>query len=313
MTDKDCRKRISNRSEVATLAILEEIVPGKIFEKIRIADALEIRNSDLSDEEFTYALKAHFDFVVADVNTRALFVVEFDGPYHARPANVEKDILKDSICSKLGMPILRVSSEFLTPRTQHFTLLKWIVELWYVEKAFWEAQTKGQIPQEEDFTYWLTSTASIVDGKMAFHSYYLAELDDQFLRNCHKKGLSKDYYPTIYRLMGDPQKNVITLGCFRINDDAIIVGEVRFRAYNFFPISPRELSENLIIMDIAKKVREHLEGKYHPRTKKWVDQRVDELKKLGKHNGRGINHNGRDIYGTDNRWNDLPPEAKALI
>ncbi len=33
-------------------------------------------------EEYSYALKAHFDFVVVRDDTLALFAVEFDGPQH---------------------------------------------------------------------------------------------------------------------------------------------------------------------------------------------------------------------------------------
>jgi hypothetical protein len=170
------------------------------------------------------------------------------------------------------------------------------------------------IPAEADFTYWAASSVSFVDGRAVFRSYDLADPAQRFLITCHKEGVTKDRTPSIYQLMGDPKGKVIALGCVRISDDAIIVGEARFRFYNFRPISTRELSADLVTMDTAKKLKEYSRGGYCPRSKGWVDRRVDELRKLGERCGRGVSHCGpADIYGSDNSWNDLPPEIKELI
>ena len=66
----DKRKRIMNFHEEVTHTILHKVVEennARIFTKVRIADVLDITNSGLSKEEFSYAFKAHFDFVVADM------------------------------------------------------------------------------------------------------------------------------------------------------------------------------------------------------------------------------------------------------
>lgn len=42
-----------------------------------MADVLQIEGSGVSNEEYGYALKAHFDFVVADLDSTAEFLVEF--------------------------------------------------------------------------------------------------------------------------------------------------------------------------------------------------------------------------------------------
>ncbi len=313
----DRRKKISNVSEIATRRILEKAIPreSSVFEKLRVADALDIQNSGLNDEEYRYALAAHFDFVIADANKKAQFAVEFDGPRHISDTKtIRRDKLKDAICVKLGMPLLRVSSEFLQQKTGQFTLLDWIVELWFVQRGFWEAVKDGRLSSEADFCYWLTSTIRIVDEEVITYDYNLARPDDTFLRELHKKGHSKDYHPSIYRLMGDMNSNIVALGCFRIHNDAIIVGETRFRAFHFSPISVRELSADLVVMDVARKVRQYKVGKYPSRTKEWADRRVDTLRKLGERSGREIDHIGpADIYGSDNCWNSLSTEFKELI
>jgi hypothetical protein len=49
---------------------------ARLFPKIRLADVLPIDNSGLSDELFAFALRSHFDFVIADDNQMPLFSVE---------------------------------------------------------------------------------------------------------------------------------------------------------------------------------------------------------------------------------------------
>ncbi len=89
---------------------------ARVLAKVRVADALEIVNSGITSEEYSYALKAHFDFLICDKNDMPLFAVEFDGPTHAAPRQIRNDLLKDSLCEKLGLPVLRANSTHLTKR-----------------------------------------------------------------------------------------------------------------------------------------------------------------------------------------------------
>src|SRR5262245_50313923 len=101
----DRRRPLLNSYEVLTADVLAEAakVGGAVIaEKVRVADALEIASSGLTDEEYEYALKAHFDFVVVTGEEHTvLFAVEFDGPGHDVPDAARRDALKDAICTKL--------------------------------------------------------------------------------------------------------------------------------------------------------------------------------------------------------------------
>jgi hypothetical protein len=100
----DRRKPILvNIGEEATDTALQEAARQhgvRPHAKVRVADALDISRSGLSDDEYSYALKAHFDFVVASEEDRKPhFAVEFDGPYHDNdPKAIARDAMKDSIC-----------------------------------------------------------------------------------------------------------------------------------------------------------------------------------------------------------------------
>lgn len=83
-----------------------------------------MQSSGLSDEEYSYSLRAHFDFVIADQRSLPLFAVEFDGPRHENdPKTIYRDELKRSLCDKLGLPLLRVDADYLRRRVGRFSLL----------------------------------------------------------------------------------------------------------------------------------------------------------------------------------------------
>lgn len=76
-----------------------------VHTKVRIADALAIDRSGLSGEAYGYALRAHFDWVVTDLETtKPEFAVEFDGDSHQDEKVRHRDGLKDAICDRRAHP-----------------------------------------------------------------------------------------------------------------------------------------------------------------------------------------------------------------
>jgi hypothetical protein len=49
---------------------------------VRLADVLPLVNSGITNEQFGYGLRSHFDFVITNQNYDPLFSVELDGPLH---------------------------------------------------------------------------------------------------------------------------------------------------------------------------------------------------------------------------------------
>jgi hypothetical protein len=112
------RALLVNIGEAETDAVLQEVAEKpevRVFAKPRLADVLNIERSGLSDDLYRYALKAHLDFVVAQQSDgRVHFAVEFDGPYHQDSAVAQRnDAMKNEICERLGLPLLRIDADFL--------------------------------------------------------------------------------------------------------------------------------------------------------------------------------------------------------
>jgi hypothetical protein len=79
--------------------------------KMRVLDTLEpTRMIALTQPERDYAFRAHFDLVLVETQGfKPVAAVELDGATHAQdPRTVARDQLKNSICEKAGLPLLRV-------------------------------------------------------------------------------------------------------------------------------------------------------------------------------------------------------------
>jgi hypothetical protein len=98
---------IFNVGERATFAFAQQAVADdlgvEVYAKLRVADAIAIDRSGISNEEYSYALKAHFDVLVARDNLPIL-AIEFDGAGH----NPKNDHLKNRLCDRFGLPLVRV-------------------------------------------------------------------------------------------------------------------------------------------------------------------------------------------------------------
>ena len=157
----DRRKRIiANKYEAKVHDAIKAVAEKSncvVYPKVRIADVLNIDRSGLNNQAYSYALKAHFDFLVADSESLPAFSVEFDGPTHETPEGRRRDELKNDICESLGLPLLRITAAYLEEENETMSLLAWLTDLWFMSEAFLDAQESGTIPADEPFGYAFSS------------------------------------------------------------------------------------------------------------------------------------------------------------
>ncbi len=174
-----------NRSEEAVRRELEKIASDngmRVFSKLRLSDVIEKSGSYLTNREFVFYTRAHCDFVVADADARPIMIVEYDGPLHQSNAEQqERDEIKNELCRRAGLGLLRINDRYVTKLYRGMTVLRWIIEVTEMEKAFYAAQEDGQIPWDEPFDptflepagsggrfpYWLGAPAT-----QSFHQFF---------------------------------------------------------------------------------------------------------------------------------------------
>lgn len=260
------RKHIlSNEYEEATDAALRESTGrwnARVFAKVRVADAVDIDTCGLKGDEYSYAMKAHFDFAVDHADEAVVFAVEFDGRTHEiDPSVIARDALKESICTKANLSLLRVDAGYLR-RIGRFVLLGWMVEIWFLYQDFYRRQEAGLVPDDEVFHYGMVLAE--FDGQREIAMPY-----DPFIRyraevwSSFEKHLCLDPVPQTVQAR-DPLGFVVTLATLRLPRGGMLMGISRCRSFKFSPISVWELSEELAICDVAEKLRRYLLGGRDP-------------------------------------------------
>lgn len=181
-------KRLSNfgeqlvHQEIAG-AILE--YQGNIYRKIRMADVVDI-NCLSSRQLGSFALKAHFDFCVADDAHNPQFAIEYDGSGH----DTRNDHLKDQIAREANLALFRIDEKLLNRTRGGLTFLQYLVHTYFLGQAFIEAQRSGVIAPDEPFMmggFLKRDAKHIFDSDFEFVLPVYARLNRLFARNGYEQ------------------------------------------------------------------------------------------------------------------------------
>ena len=179
-------RRLSNKGEKLVyeqIASAADKYGARVYQKVRIADVMDI-DQLRPRPAGTYALQAHFDFVVADDDDMPLFAVEYDGGGHEG----RNDAKKDAICQQEGLALFRVNLQTSRIETARMRLLSYLVNLWFLAEAFAEMQETGELPPDEPF---VISAFLKPNAKHVFDSEFdlLGPARGKLNRSCRQHGL----------------------------------------------------------------------------------------------------------------------------
>lgn len=162
---------------------------AELHEKVRVADIIDIMWLDRR-KLGTYALQAHFDFVLIDGDGQAVFAIEFDGPGH----NSRNDEKKDLICQQAGLPLFRIFGFQEVREINAMTLTRYLVELVFHARAFQQMKEEGQLGPTEPF---MLSGFLKEDAKHIFDSEFdfVANTNGKLSRALKQNGLAEDELP----------------------------------------------------------------------------------------------------------------------
>jgi len=248
------RKILANHYEAAVHTAIKGVIEKNdctVFPKVRVADALDIDRSGIDNEAYSYALKAHFDFLIADKSSLAKFAVEFDGPSHDTLEVQRKDALKNSICEKLGLPLLRVTADYLEEENESMSLLAWLIDVWFIFEVFLDAQEAGSIPLDEPFGY-------------AFSSFDYFQRHRAMLWAAHRDGKLKSPPVTHVHAYDPASCRFISSHFLELADGTFVLGESSCRRNELYPVDGDELASELAMVDAVKKLIRLQYGNYKP-------------------------------------------------
>jgi hypothetical protein len=85
---------VNNYEQLADELIIKAVSPygARVCPKVGLKDIINISKSGITDEEYSYALKAHIDFCVVNNESFAEFGLEIDEDHH--PKEIAAEYLK---------------------------------------------------------------------------------------------------------------------------------------------------------------------------------------------------------------------------
>lgn len=297
-------EELTNEALISSVAQHDALV----YPKIRIADALSIDSSGITNEEYSYALKAHFDFVVSRKGSRIDFAVEFDGPLHeSSKQTMKRDELKRSICNKLGMPLLRVDYNHLKQIGKQ-TIVGWLAHLWYI-KEDWDHNRPADPFAEFNYSFWfkldpraikaieqlLSQGFTYIDGRKL-----LADSPEDFveIRKLCRPTIDTDMDPFIpYRLFlsqtrddfGFTYSNAdavdsmdywVALTIVEVGENERIIGSGRSQINPGWPVTGLDVSRELSMVNASEKLKKFCAGEIPSEAKETAERRLAELRSL---------------------------------
>jgi hypothetical protein len=237
---------------------------------------LPIDNSGISNELYSFALKSHFDFVVAGSDLTGLFAVEFDGLTHQSELQQQRDSKKRLLCERFQFPVLRIGAEHINRRYRNLHILTWFIEVWFAAEAFQQAQSSGEISPDEPFDPSFFITIPGLEGR--FPLWLSAEPRSKLQRLWHQ-GKCLDFAPA--EIVGECGSDTLhAFGCIRLNEAEGVWTQTVLRN-QAFPASSFELVQELIAFQVYDKVRDVIEGTDAPVS-------VTEVKRAAKEFAAGV-------------------------
>jgi hypothetical protein len=251
-------KLLVNRYEEITYERLDRLTKengAHVFGKTRVADVLPIHGSDISRDDFSYALKSHFDFTVTDGSYESLFAVEFDGPSHKSAIQRERDLRKNRLCERFSLPLLRINANYLDLQFRGMDLLTYFVEVWFMSRAFDNMMECGLLGPDADFD----PAMIVVDPKRKERFPFWLSADLQVnLQQLEKKKVIRNGIPRHW-IGIDGDGNYRCLGWLDLTATSHVVIETGMRAQQF-PVVISDVLQQISIFDLWAKLQRVLAG-----------------------------------------------------
>jgi hypothetical protein len=284
-------KKLSNKGETKVFDQVSPIADrygASVYRKIRIADVIDIDRLNIGSLG-SYALKAHYDFVVADESENPLFAIEFDGPGHT----TDHDAKKDEISRRADLALFRVDLQSSRIETAHLTFLEYMTHLWFLARRFEEMRAAGTVPPDEPF---MISGFLKPDAKHIFDSEFdlLGSARGKLVRFCKKNNLPGGplwHLHLAEALMAHDDGSYVAFSSFPLNGENLFgratinlkiphwgkLAEVAFASHEI-----GQFCTALAIEDVVEELRLHQSGAGHVlRMQRDVMEEINALKHRG--------------------------------
>lgn len=261
---------------------------ARVYPQVRLADVL--RSSGVRDSELDrYALMAHLDFVVVTSANLPLFAVEFDGPSHNSSKQQGRDRKKNAFLALVGLPLLRVNSNWLDERYRRYDLLSYFVDVWFLWESFNEAQENGVVPYEEPFDPTFMQVFDAHGRKTEAWPYHLSYEIRSAIRKLESEGKVIQRSPN-HIVCADAEGNNRCLAWMFITPKSGVLVGSGMRTQSFPAIDQSEVLVDICMFDLYESLVSVLRGGGDIKSPNQIFAEIDEFEK--RHEFRGCHIGG---------------------
>jgi len=198
---------------------------ARLYPKLRFADVVRIERSGISDEEYSFAMKSHLDFVVTDAERMPLFAVEFDGGGHD-PA---RDALKNRLCDHFALPLARIDHRHLAIEARGLNAVSWLTDVFFMNMWMEEACEAGTLAAEDvDPFNVLSWEKSPLKWPLSFTAGTSLKLHQS-----QKEGRVRKGHTRFHAAFSSGDGRAAGVTAFRVTDDRFLFGGASIYLNNF--------------------------------------------------------------------------------
>lgn len=146
------KRKLLTWSEAKVDKILRRRLPPstyRVLVAVRLGDAIGTDPGEkLPEAEFQFLTRAHLDFLIVKNSypSEPVVAVEFDGPHHDDPVQVSRDVLKNRLCQKSDLPLIRIRGPEIEEHDQ-VTVLDYIIDRFLA----WQRESPGIMEEIRDY------------------------------------------------------------------------------------------------------------------------------------------------------------------
>jgi len=254
------RRPLLSRTERRVAERLGEIIGRegfRIFSQVKLSSAVDPLPTGLTREQWNYATRATFDFVVCDDETRPQFAIELDGLSHLTPEAQRRDRLKEQVCDAAELELLRIESSSVDPGPRGRNVVEYLMDARAMFDAFVQAQEAGTVPWDEPYDY-----RSFV-GPHPSGFDFVNELGGESRRAAFRAQREGQIASFVIQGIHFSWKsgNAEGWAWLRTGDDRFLFARTVIRSYRFrCGLGPGELAEDLSTAAIGDQLAAYLRG-----------------------------------------------------
>lgn len=223
----------------------------RVFAQVKLTHIVK-GHLGIDGQKWSRATRQVLDFVITDEATNPIFAIELDDSSHRERTAIELDEIKDEVCQKAGLELLRIEATHLKRHRNGRSLLDYLFMSRDFRQMVGKLQDSGTIPRDE-----IRDLRDVVEVRNG-HPYFpndLASEAREALWAAHFEGsiAGSNFEPASFRW----QDGWVEAWCFcHVSNRYFLFAQVRLRRKGTFEsLCAEDLARDLAVAELGEHLK----------------------------------------------------------